>query len=351
MDMATRKQTHAPPYGALLHASRHRSQRSPCARMRLRHCDPSEADRGVAVLGPTHLYSMGSNHLPASGLLATGASVRALKTRKVRYLHMNLQNLRRPRNLPTGSIVLSLMPLMIFVAGCQTVPIPDPAVRYIAFGDSTTAGPADRQYWEFLRDDLAAPGDSFASQGQGGESTADGLARLRSILDSNLYPNAQTLLYWEGGNDVLVFVRDHDPLLILSPEAADYPYKAEWTAALDTTQANIEQAIRMGRQAGLTVYVATYFDMTEQVGACKPALLHVLLPGQAELVNQYVRSLNGVIRQAAAAEGAILVDVAAQAATIAADPGNYANCDHLSAQGNRIVAGIFRQAITPAGSP
>ena len=131
----------------------------------------------------------------------------------------------------------------------------------------------------------------------------------------------------------------------MSPDASDYPFKAELDTALDTVQADIEQAIRVGRQAGLTVYAATYFDLSGNAGECKPALLNILLPGQTQLVNQYVRLLNDRIRLAAGSAGAVLVDVAARADEIAADPANYTNCNHLSSQGNQIVAGVFRAAI------
>ena len=82
---------------------------------------------------------------------------------------------RRPGLTDRLAMALPLLGWLVALAGCQTVPLPDPAVRYIAFGDSTTASPADRQYWEFLRDDLGLPADSFAGQGQGGEPTSEGL--------------------------------------------------------------------------------------------------------------------------------------------------------------------------------
>lgn len=239
--------------------------------------------------------------------------------------------------------LLVLLPAALAAAGCAATA--DPAVRYIAFGDSTTAGPADTQYWEFLRDDLGQPADSFAGAGQGGESTTEGLDRLRGILDDGLYPNAMVLLYWEGGNDLIAFVHDHDPLLALSPSAADYPFAAELATSLDSTQANIEEAIWLGRGAGLAVYAATYFHLNAAAGQCKPALLGVLLPAQEARVTEYIQLLNDRIRIAAANAGAVLVDVAQQADAIAADPANYVNCDHLSDRGNQLVAGIFRAAI------
>jgi len=252
-----------------------------------------------------------------------------------------------PRTHPLGPVVL-LLPAILLPSGCQPLIIPDPAVRYIAFGDSTTAGPADRQYWEFVRDDLGLPADSFAGQGHGGETTAEGLVRLGTLLDSGVYPNAEVLLYWEGANDILDFVQDHDPLLLFPPDAGTYPFKDDLDAALDTVEANIEQAVQMSRQAGLAVYVATYYSFSDDVEECKSALLGVLLPGQLHLVNDYVELLNARIRKAAASAGAVLVDVSTRTAQLAADPANYVNCNHLSSNGTRIVAEVFEAVASPA---
>jgi hypothetical protein len=254
---------------------------------------------------------------------------------------MNIQTLWRSNRMRA---VPALLLVVAGLSGCGT-PLPDPAVRYIAFGDSTTANLAERQYWEILRDNLGQPADSYAGQGQGGEPTAEGLERLGDLLDNEIYPNAEVLLYWQGGKDILEFVQGRDPLLLLSPNAVDYPFATDLETALDTTQANIEQAVAMGRQAGLTVYVSTYYYFNTQTGRCRPTVLGVLLPDQQARVTEYIQLLNERIRQAAANAGAVLVDVGAQAETIVADPANYTDCNHLSEKGNQIVAGIFQAAI------
>lgn len=243
------------------------------------------------------------------------------------------------------ALAVVLLPAVLVLSGCQPLMIPDPAVRYIAFGDSTTAGPADRQYWEFVRDDLGLPSDSFAGQGHGGETSTEGLVRLRTLLDSGIYPNAEVLLYWEGANDILDFVQNQDPLLLFPPDSSIYPFKDELAAALDTVEANIDQAVQMGHQAGLTVYVATYYSFSADAEECKPALLGVLLPGQLHLVNDYVELLNARIRKAAGNAGAVLVDVSTRTAQLAADPANYANCNHLTSRGTKIVAEVFEAAM------
>jgi hypothetical protein len=241
----------------------------------------------------------------------------------------------------------SLLALSIFsAAGCVAPLLPDPAVRYIAFGDSTTAGAAKVQYWQYVQRDLSLPAEAFANQGRGGETLQQGLPRLQGLLDRHIYPNAQVLFFWEGGDDVLKFVVDHDPQIALSPDDPSYPLKADLDAALDQVQADIEQAIALASESNLKVYVATYFDLLP--GECKPAPLNVLLPEQAQRANQYVPLLNDRIRLAASNGSAVLVDVASQTGALASDPGNYANCNHLSDQGNRIVADVFLQAIQTA---
>ncbi len=238
-----------------------------------------------------------------------------------------------------------LLPLAIIptLTGCAAVP--DPAVRFIAFGDSTAAGPAETQYWQILQQDLGEPPEAFAGQGVGGEDTAAGLQRLRDLLEAETFPNAHTLLYWQGGKDVLSFVQRFDPLILLSPLDPDYPYSNQLGDTLDQAQTNIRQAIETAQQAGLDVYVATYYDLSPDTGSCDPALAGVLLPSQAVRVNQYVALLNERIRLAADQTGATLVDVAAIAEEPMADPANYADCRHLSTQGNRIVAGLFARAM------
>ena len=233
----------------------------------------------------------------------------------------------------------------LLAVGCNGPLLPDPAVRYIAFGDSSTAGPASINYWQYLQQDLDQPPAAFVSQGKGGETTAEGLPRLQDLLDREIYPNAQVLLFWEGGGDILGFIRDHDPLLATSPNDSDYPFADDLAAALDQTQANIEQAIDRAQQAGLQVYVATYYYLAP--GQCRPALLNVLLPEQANRANEYVRLLNERIRHAADNAGARLVEVGAQAEILAADLANYFDCNHLSEKGNRAVANLFLQAIRP----
>ncbi len=64
------------------------------------------------------------------------------------------------------------------------------------------------------------------------------------------------------------------------------------------------------------------------------------------MANNYVMRLNEHIRTAAENRGATVVDIVARDSDIRADADNYANCNHLSEQGNTIAAEVFHEAIT-----
>lgn len=240
------------------------------------------------------------------------------------------------------------MPWM--VGGCVEIRVPDALVSYVAFGDSTTQGPSARDYPDILRELLGTAPETFANEGLGGETTEEGLTRLKSLLASGLFPEAAILMYWEGGNDVTDFIQEHDPFLLFSLSDPDYPFAAALSDRLDEVQGNIEEAILAAQRARLNVFVATYFLLREELGICDALPLDLLLPAQARRANEYVLALNERIRLATANRGALLADVGASAGVLAADPANYFNCNHLSEQGNTIVANIFLDVLPPPGS-
>ncbi|MGB2987678.1 MAG: SGNH/GDSL hydrolase family protein [Phycisphaerae bacterium] len=230
--------------------------------------------------------------------------------------------------------------------GCVQIRVPDPEVRYIAFGDSATSNGSMRPYPDILADRLGEPSEAIANEGESGESTEEGLTRLEALLSNEIFPNAEVLLYWEGGNDITEFIKAHDPFLLLSPDDPDYPFADALTQRLDEAQGNIESAIVTASNAGLDVYVATYYFLREEVGECDPLPLDLLLPPQAQRANAYLLRLNQRIREAVVNQEAILVDVGAENEVIGADPDNYVDCNHLSERGNSIVAELFFEAIT-----
>ncbi len=248
---------------------------------------------------------------------------------------------------PAAALAVSAM---ILAAGCVDVRIPDPNVVYIAFGDSATAGPDNPDYPEILQERLGAAPNTFANDGLPGETSDAGIDRLDSLLSMDIYPNAEVLLLWEGGNDLIEFVVSVDPFLFFSPDANDYLYSEELNAMLAGVQANLEDDIARGQAAGLDVYVATYYPLASHLIRCGAMPLNILVPAQAVNGNAYVDKLNEHIRDAAAAGDATLVDIGAEGALFHADEENYYNCNHLSAQGNAIVAEIFLDALTGSGS-
>ena len=242
--------------------------------------------------------------------------------------------------------------LQVLLLGAGGVSCVSPAgleranVRYLAFGDSATAGPAQRDYPEILCEKLGIEVSACANEGRGGETTAAGLKRLRRLSTRRTYPGAEVLLYWEGGNDVTSFIEEQDRFLATSPLAAAYQHTADLGILLDEVEANVGEAVALGRAAGWTVYVATCYPLREAPALCSALPLKFILPFQARNANDYLLLLNQRIRRAARRSGAVLVDVANLGDTLTADPANYHNCNHLSAQGNELVAELFAASLS-----
>jgi lysophospholipase L1-like esterase len=233
----------------------------------------------------------------------------------------------------------------LFLSGCEAIHVPDPNVIYVAFGDSSTSGPSTRDYPDILQSLLGVTPETVANEGESGETSEEGLDRLKGLLAGEIFPNAEVLLYWQGGNDISGYIKDHDPFLLASPDDPDYPLSNDLTQRLAETQANIESAVAAARNAGLRVYAATYFLLLEDIAGCDALPLDVVLPAQARNANVYIARLNERIRAAAANQGAVLVDVAAADDILRQDQANYFDCDHLSEKGNGIVANLFFQSI------
>lgn len=248
---------------------------------------------------------------------------------------------------PCARVGLALT--LLSVAGCvevRGIRFVTPNVRYIAFGDSSTAGPSSQDYPEILGSLLGVEPETIANEGSGGETTEEGLKRLQILLEGEIYPNAKVLLYWEGGSDIREFIKDHDPFLLASPDAPDFPLSNDLSLRLSQIQVNIESVIAAGRNAGLRVYVGTYFFLREDVGDCDALPIPIIQPSQASNANAYIVRLNERIRSAVTNQEAVLVDVAAIDETLRQDQANYFDCNHLSEQGNAIVADLFRQALS-----
>ena len=255
--------------------------------------------------------------------------------------------------LQRNRIVYSLLALPLLLGGScgsdTAFRMPDPNVLYVAFGDSTTAGPSERDYPDILREKLERPPGTFSNEGRGGESTEEGLQRLGELIDFGIFPNAKIFIYWEGGNDINEFIGDHDRLLLFSPEDPGYPFPNSLSQLLQEITTNIRDAVRLARGAGWEVHVATFFPIVANFGECPALPLDIILPGQAINANAYIRLLNDSIRSAAATGGANVLDVSSLGDLLTANGDNYFNCNHLSAVGNEIVAEFFADELPAAG--
>jgi hypothetical protein len=234
--------------------------------------------------------------------------------------------------------------MLIAVGACG--PRPDPAVRFIAFGDSSSDGPAEPDYPDVLRERLGEPPEALAVEVSGGETAEAGRDRFRDIMELGLFPNAHTLLYWEGAASVLKRAVQLDPLFTLSPLDPGYPHAQELTRLLDGAESAITDVLTMARDAGMSVYVATYFPPPDFSTLCRALPTIIYLPQQGRVAAGYVELLNERIRRAAQAAGATVVDVASLRDEFRANPRYYYDCNHLSAAGNTRVAELFEQIIT-----
>ena len=251
------------------------------------------------------------------------------------------------RMVPTSTFCIALL-ILVALGGCNGTPLfqlPDPAVRVIAFGDSTTDGPSDKQYTEFLQENPAIDPAAITNAGMGGETTTDGLPRLQQLLDSGLFPNAEIVIIWEGGNDLIDFIQQRDPFIAVPPESPLFLFGPQLAELLAHVQANLVQMIAASRNAGATPILVTYFFIPEDPIDCGLSPLPTLLPAQAITANGYVERLNTLIRDVGASETVAVVDVAALDAALRADIANYTNCNHLSANGNALAADMIGEAV------
>jgi hypothetical protein len=116
-------------------------------------------------------------------------------------------------------------------------------------------------------------------------------------------------------------------------------------------EGNIEAIVEEAQSRGLTVYVATYYTSREAVAPCDALFLDTIIPSQASNANDYIALLNQRIRQATQDTGAILVDVATLDDELRTTSANYFDCNHLSTQGNTLVAELFADIITSQSQP
>lgn len=259
-----------------------------------------------------------------------------------------------PQSIRGESSIAALMPALIVIAampslsgGCTSRLVlrpADPDVRIVALGDSATRGPAREDYPALLAELLGIPAGAVANEGVPGETTDMGLRRLNGLIDRAIFPNADVLIYWQGGTDVVDFVEARDSELRFLGDNLDPQLRAEFDAELNQIWENIAAAVAQARAAGWTVYLVTYYPLAAGV-RCPLVALDELRPEEATVLDGYLEELNERIRAVAADGAATLVDAADVGETLLNDPANYLDCNHLSASGNAQVAELVAAAI------
>jgi len=180
-----------------------------------------------------------------------------------------LRSVVRPvRVSPVAGLLLALVAglLLAFPAGAQT--------RYLAFGDSITAGVGDPPevdppgYPPRLEQLLASAGRNAVvfNRGVGGERTPEGLARIGSVIAEG----GDVLLLMEGSNDI------------------------SRSISLETTQFNLGEMARRAQSQGLAVIQATVIPRIPRA-----------LRDADNILNQ---ELNEAIRHQAGVQGRDLAD-------------------------------------------
>ena len=196
------------------------------------------------------------------------------------------------------------------------------ARKYLAFGDSVTAGEDGRSlyirptfvdpvhaYPAVLQTQLTvsfpADGVSVSNKGKGGEFAAEGVSRLLTELDAE---RPEALLLLEGYNDLLNF----------------------GVAAADTVVAALRTDVRNARGRGVRyVIVSTLTPPRKATG-----------PRDRAIDIRAIQETNSKLVAMVAAENALLVDAYAafigREATLVGDDGL-----HLTPEGNQVLAGLF----------
>ena len=241
----------------------------------------------------------------------------------------------------TPSILLALICLSCW-ACCGPK---DRDALFVAFGDSLTAGTEEPTYPEVLEEMLDFEEGGVANEGDSGENAGDGRDRLARLLDCDTYPNAHTVLYWQGAAGLIDWIEENDPWLLISPTEPLYPHKEALADLLDHIQDNLRYTIQNVKAAGKTPIIGTYFHVMAHVSPCDASPLNFLTETMARHANDYSDLLNEKIYELADEEQIDLADIASTGA-LHYNEDNFANCNHPSAQGNEVIAEIWYETIT-----
>jgi len=221
---------------------------------------------------------------------------------------------------------------------------PRPSVILVCFGDSATKGAVDQHYPSYIEEWINPSEDDVANEGKSGETSGEGLSRLRDIIDSEKFPNAQVYAYWEGGNDLVDTITELDPFLIWDPARSWYPFRAELDDILSNIKENLRQGIQKIRETDAQPILGTYYYLMA-FKKCKFSPIHFLFPFMVRKANHYVDQLNNVIYELADEENVPLADINKELGTMSY--WSYHDYNHANALGNRLIAEVWLEAADP----
>jgi len=165
------------------------------------------------------------------------------------------------RSQHQGLLILLLLPALLLLQACSKAKleyIPETGV-IIAFGDSLTTGVGTQAEYSYPSVLAELSGREVLNAGVSGEVTADGLVRLRSLLEET---TANLLILIEGGNDIL---RNQD---------------------LNQSKRNLAQMIELTQSHGMDVVL---------VGVPEKRLFSSSAPMYGELAEEYNLVFDGEI--------------------------------------------------------
>ena len=221
---------------------------------------------------------------------------------------------------------------------------PRPSVILVCFGDSATKGAVEQHYPGYIEGWINPSEDDVANEGKSGETSSEGLERLRSIINSGEYPNAQVYAYWEGGNDLVDAIVELDRFLLYDPVKPWYPYDDELNQILSQVKENLRQGVEKIQETDATPVLGTYYYLMA-FKRCKLSPIHFLLPFQVRHANHYVDKLNSVIYELADEKQIPIADINGELGALAY--WQYHDFNHANALGNHLIAEVWFETVDP----
>ncbi|MBD3228618.1 MAG: hypothetical protein GF329_10570, partial [Candidatus Lokiarchaeota archaeon] len=156
-------------------------------------------------------------------------------------------------------LILIIISLISISFGSVNAVDPRPSVILVCFGDSATKGAVEEHYPGYIEQWIKPDSDDVANKGRSGETSEQGLSRLEDIIDSGEFPNAQVYAIWEGGNDLIDWLKEIDRYIIFDPAKSWYPYKEQLEEKLDEIKDNLANMIDLIKTDGAIPIIGTYY--------------------------------------------------------------------------------------------